>query len=303
MTIYDEQPASTLSEDTTLRQDLDDGILTITLDRQHLLNAFTHKMGEELEAVFAAVNERDDVRAVIVTGAGRAFCAGMDLSGGDNVFKLDHSLEPTLADVQDFDEPVARAIRDLGGRMTLAIHACRKPVIAAINGPAVGIGATMTLAMDARLMSSQARMGMVFGRIGISPDAASTWFLPRIVGLDNALDLIFSAEIVGPDRAAELGLVRSVHPPEELLAAARELADRWTLDRSQVATALSRQMLYRNAAAPHPIEANRIESLGVFYTSRDDGAEGVKAFLEKRRPNFSAVASQMPPFYDDWLAR
>lgn len=300
MTIYDEQATSTLSECTTLRQDLDDGVLTITLARPEKLNAFTLAMGEELEAVFAEVNDRDDIRAVIVTGAGHSFCAGMELDTSGNVFALDHTRTPVLDDLKDLDHPSVVGVRDVGGRLTLSIHACRKPVIAAINGPAVGIGATMTLAMDARLMSAEARFGLVFGRLGIVPEGASTWFLPRIVGIDNALDLVLSAEILDADAAAAVGLVRSVHPPEDLLSAARALVDRWTRGRSQIATALSRQMLYRNVT--DPVEAHRVESLGIFYTSRDDGLEGVTAFLEKRKPSFTSGASSMPPFYADWLS-
>lgn len=287
----------------TLSCAVDDGILTVTLDRPEVLNAFTLEMGAEVEAIFAEANERDDVRAVIVTGAGRAFCAGMDLSDGVDVLGLDHGLHPTLADLADLDDPAVARVRDSGGRMTLAIHACRKPVIAAVNGPAVGIGATMTLAMDARLISTQGRFGLVFGKLGLVPEGASTWFLPRIVGLPAALDLVLSAEILDAQSARTAGLVRSVHDSERLLDAARELADRWTRGRSAVATALSRQMLYRNAAAPDPAEAHRVESLGLFHLSQGDGAEGVSAFLEKRVPEFTGAAARMPAFYEEWLSR
>ncbi|MFF9011640.1 enoyl-CoA hydratase-related protein [Streptomyces sp. NPDC014870] len=174
---------------TTLRHRVDDGVLTVTLDRPDRpdrLSAFTPTMAGELERTFAEVNDNDDVRAVIVTGAGKAFCAGMDLGSNGNVFGLDESRTPTLADMDDLNSPDISRVRDTGGRVTLAIHGCRKPVIAAINGPAVGIGATMTLAMDARMMSTTARFGLVFGRLGITPEAASTWFLPRLVGLPKA---------------------------------------------------------------------------------------------------------------------
>ncbi|MFC6707151.1 enoyl-CoA hydratase-related protein [Flexivirga alba] len=167
----------------TIEQDVDDGVLTITLHRPDQLNAFTVGMADELEATFRAVNDDDTVRAVIVTGAGRAFCAGMALSTEGNVFGLDEGRAPALTDMSDLSDPSLARIRDTGGRVTLAIHDCTKPVIAAINGPAVGIGATMTLAMDARLVSTKARFGLVFGRLGIVPEAASSWFLPRIVGL------------------------------------------------------------------------------------------------------------------------
>ncbi|GAA2797937.1 crotonase/enoyl-CoA hydratase family protein [Saccharopolyspora taberi] len=286
---------------TTLDHRLDSGILTVTLDRPDHLNAFTPTMADELEQTFTEVNDNDDVRAIIVTGAGRAFCAGMDLSADGNVFGLDETRTPTLADMDDLSSPDLRRIRDTGGRVTLAIHSCRKPVIAAINGAAVGIGATMTLAMDARLMSATARYGLVFGRLGITPEAASTWFLPRLVGMAKALDLVYSADILDAEATEAAGLANAVHPPDQLLDRARDLADRWTLGRSQVATALARQMLYRNAALQHPEDAHRVDSLAMFYTSTGDGAEGVAAFREKRSPDFKQQASGMPPFYDTWI--
>jgi enoyl-CoA hydratase/carnithine racemase len=278
--------------------------MTVTLNRPEQMNAFTVEMATELEAVFTEVNHDDLVRAVIVTGAGRAFCAGMDLRTDGNVFGLDESAVPTLADLDDLDSPGLTGIRDTGGRVTLAIYACRKPVIAAINGPAVGVGATMTLAMDARLVAKPARFGLVFGRLGITPEAASTWFLPRIVGMPKALDLILSAEILDADAAVEVGLASSAHASEDLMAAARSLADRWTRSRSAVGTALMRQMLYRNSAERHPADAHRIDSLSMFYTSIADGTEGVAAFREKREPNFSdSAGTGMPPFYYEWLSR
>lgn len=288
-------------EANTLQFDLEDGILTIRLDRPANLNAFTVEMAHELERAFIAVNDDDSVRAVIVTGAGRAFCAGMDLASEGNVFGLDEDKRPDWADMADLDDPELRQVRDTGGRVTLAIHACRKPVIAAINGPAVGIGATMTLAMDARLMSTKARFGLVFGKLGIVPEAASTWFLPRIVGLPKALDLVYRAEILDAEAARQAGLVSAVHDPDSLIPAARELADAWTRNRSPVATALARQMLYRNSAQPHPAQAHRADSLSMFYTSLEDGAEGVRAFQEKREADFTGVASRMPAFYLQWL--
>ena len=213
-------------------------------------------------------------------------------------------MSPSLADMQRLDDPALIAgVRDTGGRVTLAIHDCRKPVIAAINGAAVGIGATMTLAMDARLVSSRARVGFVFGRIGIVPEAASSWFLPRIVGLPAALDLVLSADILDAQSTVDVGLTQGPHQPEDLLTAARALADRWTKGRSPVAVALARQMLRRNAAQDHPVEAHRIDSLAMWHTSVGDGKEGVAAFLDKRDPDFTGKASQMPDFYDEWLQR
>ena len=288
---------------TTISHDIDDGVLTVTLDRPEALNSFTPLMADELERTFREVNDDDRVRAVIVTGAGRAFCAGMDLTSEGNVFGLDESQDPGLADMDDLDAEALRGVRDTGGRVTLAIHDCRKPVIAAINGPAVGIGATMTLAMDARLVSSKARVGFVFGRIGIVPEAASSWFLPRIVGLPTALDLVLSADILDADAAVGAGVATGPHEPDDLIGAARALADRWTKGRSPVAVTLARQMLRRNAAEQHPVEAHRVDSLAMFHTSIGDGKEGVAAFLEKRDPEFTGKASQMPAFYEEWTGR
>ncbi|KGN36185.1 crotonase/enoyl-CoA hydratase family protein [Knoellia subterranea] len=288
---------------TTLSHTVDEGVLTVTLDRPEQLNSFTTTMADELERTFRDANERDDVRGIIVTGAGRAFCAGMDLTAGGNVFGLDASLRPGFDDLADLDGESARAVRDTGGRVTLAIHDCRKPVVAAINGAAVGIGATMTLAMDARLASEKARIGFVFGRLGIVPEACSSFFLPRIVGLDKALDLILTADILDAHAALDVGLVRAVHAPEDLLAQARALIDTWTLGRSPVGVALARQLILRNAAASSPLEAHFADSLAMFWTSIGDGDEGVHAFLEKRSPNYGSRASEMPPFYDDWIAR
>lgn len=287
---------------TTISHEIEDGVLTVTLDRPDQLNSFTPQMADELEQTFREVNDDDTVRAVIVTGAGRAFCAGMDLTADGNVFGLDETMSPSLADMGRLDDPALIAgVRDTGGRVTLAIHDCRKPVIAAINGAAVGIGATMTLAMDARIVSSKARIGFVFGRIGIVPEAASSWFLPRIVGLPAALDLVLSADILDAQSTVDVGLTQGPHQPEDLLTAARALADRWTKGRSPVAVALARQMLRRNAAQDHPVEAHRIDSLAMWHTSVGDGKEGVAAFLDKRDPEFTGKASQMPDFYDEWL--
>lgn len=285
----------------TLQHSVDDGVLTVTLSRPDQLNAFTVTMAHELERTFRAASTDDTVRAVIVTGAGRAFCAGMDLSTDGNVFGLDETKRPGLDDLADLADPALAGVRDTGGRVTLAIHDCRKPVIAAINGPAVGIGATMTLAMDARLVSTKARFGLVFGRLGIVPEAASTWYLPRVVGLPRALDLALSADILDADATVENGLATASYAPDELLPAARELVDRWTRGRSPVAVALTRQMLRRNSAYDHPAEAHRIDSLAMFWTSVGDGKEGVAAFLGKRAADFTGRASGMPDFYDDWI--
>jgi enoyl-CoA hydratase/carnithine racemase len=280
----------------------EDGILTITLDRPERMNAFTVCMADELEQSFRELDADDSVRAVIVTGAGRAFCAGMDLAVEGNVFGLNERLRPTMRDMTErLDDPeIARGVRDTGGRVALAIHDCRKPVIAAVNGAAVGIGATMTLAMDVRLASSAARFGFVFGRLGITPEACSSWFLPRIVGMQQALEWVYSADIFDAEEALRGGLVRSVHSPETLLEEAHRLARRFTSGRSPAATALARQMLYRNSALPHPIDAHRVDSLAMFYTSIGDGREGVAAFREKRQPAFTGKVSELPPFFPWW---
>ena len=283
----------------TLAWSVEDGIATITLDRPDQLNAFTVTMADELVDAFDRASADDAVAAVVVTGRGRAFCAGMDLSSDGNVFGLEESLEPTLEDLHlRLDDPeIVTGVRDTGGRVSLAIYRCTKPVIGAINGAAVGIGATMTLPMDVRLASQNARIGFVFGRLGIVPEAASSWFLPRIVGISRALEWVYSAEILSADEALAGGLVRSVHPAEELLDAAYALARRFTAHRSPVATALARQMMWRNSAQPHPLEAHRVDSLAMFFTSRGDGAEGVRAFREKRDPEFTGRTTAMPPFY------
>ena len=288
-----------MSDYETLAWTVEDGIATITLDRPDQLNAFTVTMAEELVDAFDRAGADDDVAAVVVTGRGRAFCAGMDLSSDGNVFGLEESLEPTLEDLHlRLEDPeIVTGVRDTGGRVSLAIYRCTKPVIGAINGAAVGIGATMTLPMDVRLASDRARIGFVFGRLGIVPEAASSWFLPRIVGISRALEWVYSAEILSADEALAGGLVRSVHPAEELLDAAYALARRFTAHRSPVATALARQMMWRNSAQPHPLEAHRVDSLAMFYTSRGDGAEGVRAFREKRDPEFTGRTTEMPPFY------
>lgn len=283
----------------TLKYDVADGILTLWLDRPEQMNSFTVTMAHELESAFRRASADDDVRAIVVTGSGRAFCAGMDLTADGNVFGLDGSQSPTLQDLEErLDDPaISDGVRDTGGKVTLAIFECTKPVIGAINGAAVGIGATMLCAMDVRLASETARIGFVFGKIGITPEAASTWFLPRIVGISQALEWVYAADILTAEEARDGRFVKSVHPPTELLDAAYALARKFTANRSPVSTALTRQMMYRNSAATHPLEAHRVDSLAMFYTSIGDGKEGVQAFLDKRDPEFTSKASEMPPFF------
>lgn len=285
-----------MTEYRTLKYEVADRILTLTLNRPDALNAFTVEMAHELIDAFERINRDDEVGAVVVTGAGRAFCAGMDLSRDGNVFGLDESQRPTPEDmIGRLDDPAIRdGVRDTGGRVTLAIYDCTKPVIAAINGPAVGIGATMTLAMDIRMASDSARMGFVFGRLGIVPEACSSWFLPRLVGPQQALEWTLSADIFDAAEGLRGGLLRSVHAPGDLLDAAYALARKFVDGRSPTAVALTRQMMLRNAAQSHPLAAHRVDSLAMFYTSIGDGKEGVAAFLEKRPPQFDTSTPDLP---------
>jgi enoyl-CoA hydratase/carnithine racemase len=284
----------------TLAVTVDDaGVAVLTLSRPEQLNAFDLTMARELQEFFATDARDDAIRAVVVTGAGRAFCAGMDLSAEGNVFGLDETLRPTPEELREHltEAPYQDGVRDTGGKVTLAIHALPKPVIAAINGPAVGIGATMTLAMDLRLASTAARIGFVFGRLGIVPEAASSWFLPRIVGIQQALEWVYSAEILDAETALAGRLLRSVHEPDDLLPAAVELARSFVVDRSPVALGLAKQLLYRNSAAADPLEAHLSDSLAMFWASLGDGKEGVAAFLEKRTPTFEGAASTLPRIF------
>jgi len=284
---------------STIRCEHDDGLLRLTLNRPEALNAFTVTMADELVDAYARASRDDDVRAIVVTGEGRAFCAGMDLSVGGNVFGLDENLSPTLDDLamRPVAPEIERGVRDTGGRVALAMFACTKPIVGAINGAAVGIGATMTLPMDFRLASEKARIGFVFGRLGITPEACSTWFLPRIVGVTQALEWFYRAEPFGAQEALDKGLVRSIHAPEKLVEEACTFARSLVRDRSPVSVALIRQMVLRNSAAPDPRMAHDVESLAMFHTSMADGKEGVAAFLEKRTPNFTGTASALPPFF------
>ena len=284
----------------TLACEVDDaGVAILTLNRPEQLNAFDLTMARELREFFSTDALDDSIRAVVVTGAGRAFCAGMDLSAEGNVFGLDETLRPTPEELRLHLEeaPYQDGVRDTGGKVTLAIHALPKPVIAAINGPAVGIGATMTLAMDLRLASTTARIGFVFGRLGIVPEAASSWFLPRIVGIQQALEWVYSADILDAETALAGRLLRSVHEPDDLLPAAVGLARSFVVDRSPVAIGLAKQLLYRNSAVADPLEAHLSDSLAMFWTSLGDGKEGVAAFKEKRPPRFTGRASDLPRIF------
>lgn len=279
-----------------------DGVLLLKLNRPEQLNAFTVEMAHELVDAFTRASDDDAVRAVVVTGAGKAFCAGMDLTVEGNVFGLDETLQPTLDDMRErLNEPaIFNGVRDTGGRVVLAIYDCKKPVIGAINGAAVGIGATMTLPMDIRIASDKARIGFVFGRIGIVPEACSSWFLPRVVGISQALEWTYMADVFDAQEALRGRLVKAVVPPDQLLDEAMKIARRIATERSAVGIALTRQMMYRNSAQPHPMAAHQVDSLAMFYTSIGDGKEGVQAFLDKRAPDFKGQASEMPAFYPWW---
>ena len=286
----------------TIRYEVSDQILTITLNRPEQLNAFTVEMAKELIRAFNQASDDDEVSAIVVTGAGKAFCAGMDLSSAGNVFGLNEELQPSLDDMRTrlHDPAIEEGVRDTGGQLTLAIFECKKPVIAAINGAAVGIGATMSCAMDIRLVSEAARVGFVFNKVGITPEAASSWFLPRIVNMGTALEWIYSGDLIGAEELTQKGFANHQLAAEELLPKAYEIARRIT-QHSQVAIALSRQMMYRNASLPHPQSAHEVDSLAIFYASQSSGKEGVSAFLEKRSPEFVDKAStDMPPFYPWW---
>jgi enoyl-CoA hydratase/carnithine racemase len=283
----------------TLKVDIQDYILTLTLNRPEAMNAFTVEMANELIHLFNHASDDDAVRAIVVTGAGRAFCAGMDLSIAGNVFGLNETLQPTLGDMTDrLEDPEIRdGVRDTGGLVNLAIYDCKKPIIAAINGAAVGIGATMTSAMDIRLASEYARVGFVFNKIGITPEACSTWFLPKIVGISTALEWCYTGDILKPEEVLSAGYVKGVYPADQLLEEAYKIA-RKIVKHSPVAIALTRQMMYRNSAKDHPMEAHKVDSLAIYYASLKDG---VASFLEKRDPNFTQQAStDMPPFYPWW---
>lgn len=279
---------------STIRYAVADGIATITLNRPEKLNAFTNVMMSEMIDAFDQVDADDAVRAVIVTGEGKAFCAGADLTPdrGGGPFSSDEA-------VTDLSDP---RVRDGGGMLTLRIYQCTKPVIGAINGAAVGIGVTMQLPMDMRLASTDARFGFVFARRGIVPEAASSWFLPRLVGYQQALEWCMTGRVFGADEALAGGLVRSVHAPEDLLPAATALAREIADNTAAVSIALTRAMLWRNPSAPHPMHAHHIDSRAIYTRSRSgDAKEGISSFLEKRAANYpDRVASDMPQFYPWW---
>ena len=279
---------------STILYDLEDNVLLITLNRPEILNAFNRDMMAEMIDALNKADADDNVRAIIVTGAGRGFCAGADLSAGGNTFN---------AEARDDRENGLH--RDGGGRVTLRIFECKKPIIAAINGAAVGIGATMTLPMDIRLCSTKAKFGFVFARRGIVPEACSSYFLPRVVGISQALEWCYSGRVFPGGEALAGGLVRSIHEPDDLLAAAKVIAREIADNTSAVSVTLIRQMLWKMLGADHPMEAHKIDSRGIYFAGKAaDAKEGVESFLEKRTAKFPLkVSEDMPEFYPWWEDR
>ncbi|MGH2832471.1 MAG: crotonase/enoyl-CoA hydratase family protein [Solirubrobacteraceae bacterium] len=271
-----------------IRYELTDHVLTITLQRPDRLNAFTPTMARELIAAFDAADADDAVRAIILTGAGRGFCAGADLGGGGGTFDWRERVSA--------EQPTPR---DGGGQVTLRIFKSTKPVIAAINGPAVGVGITMTLPMDIRLLADNAKVGFVFSRRGIVPEACSSWFLPRIVGISQAMEWVTTGRVFDAQEALAGGLVRSVHPADQLLDVARSLADEIAENAAPVSVALARRLMWRMLGASHPMDAHRADSRAMFARGQsDDAREGVSAFLEKRPAAFSdRVSDGLPELF------
>jgi enoyl-CoA hydratase/carnithine racemase len=282
----------------TIRYDLEDGVLTLTLNRPDRLNAFNHTMMKELMEAFDRSDADDAVRAVIITGAGRGFCAGADLEKGGETFDYD------ARDDREGGGPKLPP-RDGGGLLTLRIFESNKPVIAAVNGAAVGVGATMQLPMDLRIASRDAKFGFVFARRGIVPEACSSWFLPRVVGISQALEWTYSGRVFPAAEALDGGLVKEVTAPEDLLPRAREIAREIAENTSAISVTLIRHMMWRMLGADHPMEAHKLDSRGVYATGRGpDAKEGVMSFLEKRPPDFTGRPSaDMPGFFPWWDER
>lgn len=278
--------------------DVDEGILTITLNRPDKLNAFTGQMMTEMINALDRADADDNVKAIIVTGAGRGFCAGADLSSGASTFDAD-AAAPKAAQEEK------KSIADGGGLLTLRIFDCLKPIISACNGPAVGVGATMQCAMDIRLASTSAKYGFVFSKRGIVPEACSSWFLPRLVGISQALEWTYTGRIFNAEEALEKGLIRSVHEPEDLLPAARKLALEFADQTSSLSIALIRNMMWKMLGADHPVVAHNIDSRGVNAMGKStDAKEGVASFLEKRPAIFPGkVSAEMPEFFPWWEHR
>ncbi len=286
---------------------VNDGILTLTLNRPEKLNAFTAKMMREMMDVFTKANTDDEVRVIIMTGAGRAFCAGADLSQGAKTFdynKRADTPERAAGEGEAINWSDER-IRDGGGRLTLTMFECLKPIICAVNGPAVGVGVTMQLAADIRIASEQARFGFVFTRRGIVPEACSSWFLPRIVGISQALEWCYTGRVFDAEEALRGRLISAIHKHDQLMPQAHRLACEIRDNTAPVAVALTRQMMWRLSALDHPMEAHRIDSRGIYSRGQSaDVKEGVMSFLEKRPAKFPQTVSQdMPPYFPWWQDR
>ena len=278
----------------TIRTEIKEHSLIIYLSREDKMNAFTLAMQQELVAVLDEAEKNDEIKAIIFTGDGKAYCAGADLSSGGDTF-----------DNRPGREKTNNVVRDSGGLLTLRFFKCKKPLIAAINGAAVGIGATMLLPMDVRICSENARFGFVFAKRGIVPEAASSWFLPRLIGITKALELCYSGKIISAESANDINLVSEVLPQEQLLDRALEIANEFTSESSQISIALTRQMMWRMLGADDPMEAHKIDSRGVYELGQSEEAiEGVKSFLEKRPPSFPGkVSKDMPSFYPWWVEK
>jgi len=286
----------------TILYDKKDKILTITLNRPERLNAFTGQMMEDLISAINTAGEDDEIRVIVVTGSGRGFCAGADLGSGGDTFNKD---------ARDNKDAFSRKgedlewLRDGGGKTTLAIYECSKPIIAAINGPAVGVGVTMTLPMDIRLASDKARFGLVFARRGLVPEAASSWFLPRIVGISKALEWTYSGRVFSAQEAYEGGLVSSIHSSETLLEEAYKISNEIIENTSPISISMTRQMLWKMMSQDHPMEAHKVDSRAIYELGKgEDAKEGIESFLEKRPPKFrSKVSKDMPNFFPWWKKR
>ena len=288
---------------TAILYEVEENILTITLNRPEKLNAFNKEMQDDLIDAIDRANKDDEVKAIIVTGAGRGFCAGADLSAGKDTFNMESREDRKGAISEDGKIDWSNsAVRDGGGRVTLKMYECLKPIISACNGPSVGVGVTMQLAMDIRLASEQAKYGFVFARRGLVPEACSSWFLPRIVGISKALEWIYSGKVFDPKEALEGGLIRSLHAQEDLIPVARQIAREIIDNTAPVSIALSRQMILRMAGAKHPMDAHKIDSRGIFARGRmSDAKEGVESFLEKRSAEFKdSVSDDLPEYYPWW---
>ena len=297
-----------MPEFETLRYEIEDQVLLLTMNRPERLNAFNSQMQREFLEALDHADTDDEIRVVIVTGEGRGFCAGADLSKGAETFDYDNQAEEAKADRaanEGRQEGSNAWLRDGGGLLSLRIYEFNKPIIAAINGPAVGVGVTLTLPMDIRIASTQARIGFVFSRRGIVPEACSSYFLPRVVGVSKALEWAYSGKVFDADEALRGGLVRSVHEPEDLLPTARAIASEIAENTSAISVTMIRHMMWRMLGADHPMEAHKVDSRGIFHLGRGaDAREGVVSFLEKRPADFTMkISEDLPEFFPWWDER